>query len=165
MNHRGAEVTEKKKKRSSSSWTIHKRIISATLVFVCILAVILNIAYPHAMRAYNRWQYQYHLQQWQQYGEVDVAAKYVSGGHVTGFGEFWDSMYFVGYMRDFWMRAKTCIDSHYCQIRFNGEHHYPEYMIYGNRSDREYQAWRIDEIAFCDVQNYLCDTAAFYGNG
>ena len=114
MNHRSAEVTEKKKKRRPSRWRI-------LLAFMLLFALL--ISGTVSMLFFNRHQnvqaYERNRSYWNEYnldGEFLIVVDELGTPNPPISSE------------RLWARASHCIEYFTCHIDYNDHYHYPEYI-------------------------------------
>jgi hypothetical protein len=128
MNHRDAEDTEKKKRDRVSPHLQSIGLFAIALVVYALIAVSLGIAFHY----YNLGLYEGNRRNWD---ERDVNAIIVVTDEL--------GTPFPAYPAEqSWTNAASCLESFFCNIKYNEEYKYPEYI------EDIFEDWQIKVIHF-----------------
>jgi hypothetical protein len=118
MNHRGAEATEKKKKRSVSRWRYARLFVIALVGIAVVSLMVLTSLY-----SYNLFQYKHNRLLWDErsYGKVIFAYTFGYNGSIHASASYADS-------NDLWAMTFECVQRVFCKIQYNEQYRYPKYI-------------------------------------
>lgn len=122
MNRRGAEDTEKKKKRNPSRWQYAKLLAIPVLLFLVVSISLIAIRFFS-----NFQQYNHNRRLWDEGNYGEVMFLYMDG-EGSGRYFFWHLAGHYASVEGWWSIASDCLYQVFCEISYNDQYHYPQYI-------------------------------------
>jgi hypothetical protein len=122
MNHKDAKETEKKKKRTVSRWRYLRLLTLPVAVFLIVSVSLIVVKF-----ASNLQQYNHNRRLWDEGNHSEVLFLYMDGDG-AGQNFAWHLMGHHASAEGLWSIASNCIYQVFCEISYNDQYHYPEYI-------------------------------------